>query len=528
MGDDRHPDQPDQPEDPFGDLPPELRAMFEQMGGPEGLAAMQEQLQSVMGAMGGMGGTGLAGTPSEGPVDWTLAERVALQVAAEDDRAPTDQERAQANEALQLAEHWLDATTLPAPPDAGALVVGSRQEWVNAALVALKPLIEPVAAATADALVELAEQQMGELSDDDGAALEELERMGIPPAFAQMIGNLMGSGDLGPMLRPASAAMTGIQTGQVVGNLAQQLLGQYDLGIPTAPRSQAHQLAVNVTETFDGYDLDTTEVAIVVALQEAAHRRLYHAIPWLEDHVRGLVASFAAGTEVDPHRLQRMMEELMSGVDHDDPDELREAMHKAAQLKLEPTSAQLRVLERLQGVICLVGAWARHEAGRAIEGRLPSLDRIAEVLRRRRATRGDGEQLLSGLLGLDLKPEDETAGERFVAAVEEALGPEGLHRALAHPENLPDADELAQPGRWIERMTDQVDVPDDASALFGELEDAPVEGSADERRAEREGAPEDPVEGTGEHGGHAGDDEHGGRAGDDPDDEPPLDPDDEE
>jgi len=95
-------------------------------------------------------------------------------------------------------------------------------------------------------------------------------------------------------------------------------------------------------------------------------------------------------------------------------------MHKAARFKLEPTEAQRRVLERLQGVICLVGAWARHEVARAVQDRLPSLGRIEEVLRRRRATRGDGEELLSGLLGLDLKPEDETVGERFVEAVARA------------------------------------------------------------------------------------------------------------
>ena len=484
MGDDIRPGD----EDPFEGLPPELRAMFEQMGGAEGFAAMQEQLGAMFNAMGGMAGpmgAGMAGAAS-GPVDWDLATRVALQVAADGDRAPSHDEQRRATEALELAEHWLDATTLPAPPDAGALVVGTRQSWVNAAITALRPLVEPVAEAAADALIDLADQQLGQLGEDD-RALEDLEQLGLPPEMGRLLTELLG-GDLGQMLRPASAAMTGLQAGQVIGTLSRQLLGQYELGIPTAPRAQAHHLAVNVAEAFDGYDLDPTEVAIVLALTEGAHRRLYHGVPWLEDHVRSLVASFAAGTEVDAERLQRMVEELMMGVDREDPEELQAAMQKAAQLKLEPTEAQQRVLERLQGVVCLIGAWARREVSRAVEGRLPSLGRIEEVLRRRRATRGDGEALLSGLLGLDLKPRDETVGERFVATVEDALGPEGLHRALAHPENLPDADELDEPGRWIERMTDEVDVPDDASALFGELGEAPVEESADRRsRAQDDG-----------------------------------------
>ena len=92
-----------------------------------------------------------------------------------------------------------------------------------------------------------------------------------------------------------------------------------------------------------------------------------------------------------------------------------------------------------------------------------------------------------------------------MSAVEAALGPEGLHRALAHPENLPDAEELADPQRWLARTSDDLDVPDDASALFGELGEAPVEASADERA--------EPELGTGEPG--AGDDGSGdGEPGD--------------
>jgi hypothetical protein len=179
-------------------------------------------------------------------------------------------------------------------------------------------------------------------------------------------------------------------------------------------------------------------------------------------------------------------------------------------------------------VVSLVGAWARHEVQRAIEGRLPSFGRIDEVLRRRRAERGDGEQLLSSLLGLDLKPRDETIGDRFVLAVEEARGPEGLRRALDHPENLPDAEEMADPARWLQRTDEDSDVPDDPSALFGELGEAPREGSADERRRDREDPGEgdaprpgdDPSEGgspqAGEHpGDEEGGDETGGDSGDD-------------
>lgn len=443
-------------QDPFEHLPPELRRMLEQLGG-------EQVLRQLQGALAGHGG---------GPVNWQLAGQVALQLAAEGDRGPSEEERARAREGLQLAEHWLDDSPLPAPPDAGRLVVASRQEWVNAALGAIRPLVEPVAAAATQAMAQLTEQQL------DDVDLDEVGRqLGVP----ELSGMLAGT-DLSGMLRGVGATLTGLHAGQIVGQLARQLLGQYDLGVPTAPRAEAFTLAVNVDEAFGGWDLDATEVGIVLALTEAAHRRLFHAVPWLEAHLHGLVAQFAAGTRIDPDQLEDVARELMLGVDPEDPEALQEAMSRAGEFRLQPTPEQGRVLERIQGVLCLVQGWARHEVARAGEGRLPSLDRVDEILRRRRATKGDGEELLEQLLGLDLTPDDPTVGDAFVAAVEEARGPEGLRRALAHPENLPDADELAEPSRWLVRMASGEAVPDDASALFEGLDEAPVERSAEERR----------------------------------------------
>ncbi|HEX9889122.1 MAG TPA: zinc-dependent metalloprotease [Nitriliruptorales bacterium] len=450
---------PPSPDDPFGGLPPELRQMLEALGG--------SQMFQQLGAM-------VRGSAGTGPVNWDLAGQVARQLAAPGDRAPTEDERDRAEEAHRLAEHWLDEGSLPAPPDAGLLIVASRQDWVAAALDGLAPMVEPVAEASTNAMAELAASQMDELGLGD------------------VLGQLGGGADIRAMMTPMGAMLTGTHAGQVIGQLARQLVGQYELGVPTAPRSQAFHIAVNVTDAFEGYDLDLREVAIVLALHEGAHRRLYHAVPWLTGHVHGLVWQFAEATEVDPDELMRMSQDLMIGVDPEDPESLEQAISKAGEFRLEPTQVQQRILQRVQGVVTLVQAWARSEVQRAAEPRLgASLGRIEEVLRRRRASHGDGEQLLAQLLGLDLKPDDETVGDRFVEVVEAAAGPDALREALAHPENLPDATELADPQRWLSRIRGEGDeadgaVPADLSSLL-DAGDAPTELSAEERRRDREG-----------------------------------------
>lgn len=415
------------------------------------------------------------GDAPTGPVDWRLARRVAMQALSSGDRSPDDDERAAAAEALTIAEHWLDAGSLPAPPDAGRLQLASRGEWVDAALAAMRPVVEPVAGAATEAMAELAAAQFEEV---------DLESMGLGP-----LAGMLGAMDPAAMLRPMGASLAGLQAGQVLGELATMLLHGTELGIPTGPRSTALLVAPNIEETFGGWELDRTEVLLVLCLHEAAMRRLYHAVPWLEGHVHELVATFAEGTVVDPDALRRTAEELLAGVDLEDPAALEEAMRSAGAMRIEPTPAQRRVLERLQGVVALVTAWSRSEVARAAADRLPGLARVEEVLRRRRATRADGDHLLAALLGLDVTPDDPTLGAGFVAHVEDVLGADGLRTAIAHPENLPDLGELAEPARWVERVRphDSGDgaVPDDLSALLdgGGLGDAPVEPSAAERLA---------------------------------------------
>lgn len=436
----------DQPHGNQPELPEELARLLQQLGGP-GLLGQIRQALSRAG----------------GPVDWQLARRLAVQLAAEGDRSPTAEETTATEQAQQIAEHWLDEGGLPAPPDTGRLAVVSRQAWTNAALEGLRPLVEPLAAASIRALGEL-------LSEAETAGPDALELTGFGDQ----------AGDMGGLLQPLGAVLMGLQTGQVIGRLARQMIGQFDLGAPTAAPATAYRLPVNAAAAFDGWGLDPTEVGIVLALHEGAHRRQYHAVGWLASHLKELVALFAEGTTVDVDRLLDVSREVMADVDPEDPASLRSAMERASEFRLEPTPEQERVLERIQGVVCLLQAWARREVGTAAEQRLPNLGRVEEVLRRRRAEQGHGERLLAGLLGLDLRPEDETLGDEFVATVADARGLAGLRRALAHPENLPDTEELAEPSKWLVRMAGGEGIPDDPSAIFGTGQ-APTEPSAAER-----------------------------------------------
>jgi uncharacterized protein (DUF2342 family) len=206
-------------------------------------------------------------------VDWSLAERAARELARDGDRPATEQEQERYSEALRLAEHWLDASGLPSAPDAGITRVLDRAGWIDAAIVQLRRIIDPIAQASTEALVGLAAGQLGALdalleedpdalgagplgegaldldrvdlsafgmSETDAAAMrEQLRAMlgpdgGLPELLRRVMETMRGQ-DPGALLRPAAASLNALQAGQVIGTLARQVHGHRDLGVPTAP-----------------------------------------------------------------------------------------------------------------------------------------------------------------------------------------------------------------------------------------------------------------------------------------------------
>jgi putative hydrolase len=76
---------------------------------------------------------------------------------------------------------------------------------------------------------------------------------------------------------------------------------------------------------------------------------------------------------------------------------------------------------------------------------------LAETVRRRRATGGPAEQTFATLVGLELRPRRLREAANFWAAVRETRGLEGRDAVWTHPDLLPDAEDLADPERFLTR-----------------------------------------------------------------------------
>ncbi|MFI1333735.1 zinc-dependent metalloprotease [Streptomyces sp. NPDC020845] len=357
-----------------------------------------------------------------GPVNWDMAKDIARQTVARGtadgtkDASVGPAERAAVQEALRLADLWLDGVT-SLPSGSGSAVAWSRAEWVEATLPVWKDLVDPVA-------------------ERVGAAMGDV----LPEEMQAMAGPLLG------MMRSMGGAMFGTQIGQAVGVLAGEVVGSTDIGLPLGPVGKAALLPINIAAFGSGLGVPEDEVRLYLALREAAHQRLFSHVPWLRSHLFGAVEGYARGIKVDTAKL----EDAVGQLDPTHPEQLQEALQQGM-FQPEDTPAQKAALARLETALALVEGWVDAVVHAAAAPHLPSADALRETLRRRRASGGPAEQTFATLIGLELRPRRLRDASRLWASLTDARGLDGRDGLWAHPDMLPTAEDLDDPDGFVHR-----------------------------------------------------------------------------
>ncbi len=357
---------------------------------------------------------------SGGPVNWDLARQLSISQVVTTDRPVTAAERAAVEQAVRLADLWLDPITeLPSGVRAGA--AWSRVEWVERTLPVWSTLCDPVAARVVAAM--------------SGA---------LPSEAQAQAGALLG------MLGQAGGLMFGAQVGQALAALAGDVLGATDIGLPLGPPGQAALVPANVEQFGAGLEVPADEVRLYLALREAAHHRLFGSVPWLRQHLLQSVDAYARGITIDPGAIERAMSEI----DPQNPASLQEAL-SGGMFEPEQTAEQQATLVRLETSLALVEGWVHTVVGEAAGERLPGAAALGETLRRRRATGGPAEQTFATLVGLELRPRRLREAAVLWAAVQQKKGAAGRDAMWDHPDLLPSGADLDDPVGFAERTDDQ-------------------------------------------------------------------------
>jgi putative hydrolase len=385
-----------------------------------------------------------------GPVNWDLAKNVARHaIVAAGDPSVLDAQRREITEAVRLADLWLDEATA-FPSGVRKIEAWSRSEWLEATFPVWAKFCDPIAAKGVEAMSGMFNADSAQLGDD---APEELRQ--ALGALGGGAGGLGGLGGLAAMMRQIGGAMIGSQTGTAVGELAREVVGSSDIGLPLGAEGTAALLPAGVAEFGQGLSVDAGEVRLFLALREAAHQRLFAHVPWLRAYLLGAVEQYASGITVDMARLQEAMPE----VDITNPEALRDALSGEGLFRPEDTPAQKAALSRLETALALVEGWVATVVRAAAGERLSHADALAEAIRRRRATGGPAERTFATLVGLELRPRRLREATTIWQGLTDARGIEGRDALWAHPDLLPVADDLENPDAFVQGQP-ELDISD--------------------------------------------------------------------
>jgi putative hydrolase len=393
-----------------------------------------------------------------GPVNWDLAKNVARHaIVAAGDPSVLDAQRREITEAVRLADLWLDEAA-EFPSGIRKIEAWSRSEWLEATFPVWAKLFDPIAAKGVEAMSGMFNTDLSQLGDD------------VPEEMRQALGALGGPGGLGglgPMMRQMGGAMIGSQTGTALGELAREVIGSADVGLPLGPEGTAALLPAGVADFSQGLSVDAGEVRLFLALREAAHQRLFAHVPWLRQRLLDAVDAYSRGISIDLSAI----ESAMQGVDPMNPQSVQDAL-AGGLFTPEQTPEQRAALRRLETLLALVEGWVDAVVAAGAGSRMPGAEALREAIRRRRATGGPAEQTFATLVGLELRPRRLREAAALWWSVTEKRGVSGRDAIWSHPDLLPTAEDLDDPLGFGERV-EEFSAPDDLSSLTDPPEDPP-------------------------------------------------------
>ncbi|WP_168581980.1 zinc-dependent metalloprotease [Gephyromycinifex aptenodytis] len=471
---------PSNPNEPDPEQP-DFSKLFEQLlgGGDAGMAQAMASMgldkvdPATMSMLAGQLSAMFQAAPTDG-VNLELSADVARKAAAaEGDKVVTEAQRRGNDDAVRVADLWLDNVTNMSAPGAGVRS-WSKAEWIDGTMPMWGKLVAPVADGVTHAITQAMRSQLEQLGGAEGLS----QMPGLPPGMALPAGMDLSAmfGQMEPMLARMSSSMFGAQIGRAVGTLAGHVLTGTEVGLPLL-HDTVVLLPANIEEFAQGLEIDAAQVRLYLAVRETARVRLFADVPWVGPQLVAAVQAYARDISIDTEGI----EAKVAGIDPTDPQAMQDALTDSL-FSNERSEAQKAALTRMETLLALVEGWVDVVSDRACAPHLPQADALGEAMRRRRATGGPAEQLFSQLVGLELRPRRLRDAANLWAALEDAGGAAARDAAWAHPDLAPTAGDLDDPLGYVERAcntsTDETEADLDAAleAIFAENDAAKARG----------------------------------------------------
>lgn len=262
-----------------------------------------------------------------------------------------------------------------------------------------------------------------------------------------------GDGKLSARMMQKFAAL---EVGAMLGWMSTRVLGQYDLLVienEEAPLEEDGQdvvyyVAPNIAALEWRHGFPPDEFRLWIALHEVTHRAQFTGVAWLREHFLSLVDQSLNAVSTDPKAFASAARQIAAA-----RREGRNPFAEGGIAVLVASPEQREVLDQIMGMMSLLEGHGDVTMDRAGADHLSEIPRFRRVISHRRSQVGPLARLMRQMMGIEAKMNQYAAGERFIAAVEDAGGTEFLDKAWEGPERLPSMAEIRDPSLWISRLS---------------------------------------------------------------------------
>lgn len=364
---------------------------------------------------------------AQGPLQWDVARQTALMAATEGvTEHNVDPQRRIAVESLaNVARMHVAEVTGLATPAAVPLDVVGRATWANLTLQAWKPYFD----ALAQAIGGTAENTTASEADEGD------------PMMAMLA-------NVSKLIAPS---MLGMSVGTLVGRLATNTFGQFDLPLPRDPHDRVVVVISNVDNFADEWSIPRDDMTMWALTHELVSHGVF-GVAHVRQTLHQLVCQFAGGFRPNPGALSESISSL--DVSSGDPMKLLNSLlsDPTVLLGAQRSAAQERVAPILDAAIAGIVGYIDHYVDCVTARILGQASPIGEAVRRRRVAQSGDRVFVERLLGVDLTSEQVERAQQFIAGVLERAGDDGVALLLAKQGNLPTPAEVVAPGLWLARL----------------------------------------------------------------------------
>jgi putative hydrolase len=376
---------------------------------------------------------------AQGPLQWDVARQTALMAATEGvTEHNVDPQRRIAVESLANVArmHVAEITGLATPASVPLDVVG-RATWANLTLQAWKPYFDALAQAIGGTATSTASGTADNTTENTTAS----EADESDPMLAMLA-------NVSKLLAPS---MLGMSVGTLVGRLATNTFGQFDLPLPRDPHDRVVIVIGNVDNFADEWSIPRDDMTMWALTHELISHGVF-GVAHVRQTVQQLVSQFAGGFRPNPGALSESISSL--DISSGDPMKLLNSLlsDPTVLLGAQRSAAQERVAPILDAAIAGVVGYIDHYVDRVTARILGQASPIGEAVRRRRVAQSGDRVFVERLLGVDLTSEQVERAQQFIAGVLERAGDDGVALLLARHGNLPTPSEIVAPGLWLARL----------------------------------------------------------------------------